>query len=351
MVLSTRRVRTRGEDGVAPREMVEIEVADPSSLAPEPNTVQAAYAAYSREEGAREEFEPSASGATAPGQRLERLRRISEHVQEMAERVDGLAVGDVEAYPLAAALRATGTTEPTIRDLAVAFDGAARGGDPSVTAARRHLSRTLRGTGAVHLDRIRGEHWLLGRAGVGKTSLALQLAGTLRHEGVRVALLALCPQHDGDLERLRSAGEALGISSFAVYDAAEMQEARDRVADVDVVLVDTPCFLGCEWTARPGDEAHRHLVVPLGEDRSLLRDQLRQAQGWTPDTLAVTQMDLYPRPGRLVDLAAEVSRPVSFLQGRRDGRLVAQLARGEALIRAVLADEESTPLAAAEAGA
>lgn len=335
MILGTRTVRVRGTDDLAPSEQVEVLVAEPDHETP--RGVSDAYTArYLEAQGPAEEADPDPP-ADDLDERLQRVASLSREVGALSRELDDREAAS-EPHPLAPQLRVSGCTAATLHDLARSFERAAQGGDPTPTAARRHLSRWLRGTRTLRFEQVSGEHWFLGRAGSGKTSLVLQVAAELKRRGRRVGILALAPQHDGDLQRLRAAAEALDVPAGAAWDADEAEEAREGFERLDVLLVDTPCYLAHELAATPPDTAFRHLVVPLADDRVAVRDQLRRARGFEPDALAITQMDLFPRPGRLVDLTVEVERPVSFLLGRQEGNLVVRLSRGESLLQAALGE-------------
>lgn len=349
LVLGTKTVIVPDPQSLRPRRQVEVTVADPNAA---PAAAAAAggaspwtqaYAEASTSAAPETEPEVDVSDVTFDDSELEarvdRIDTIAHTVRNLTSKLDGMN-DETPSYPLAAALRAQGTTEETIRHLAGSFGLAVKGGDPSLTAARRHLSRFVRGTRAVELAHLRGEHWFLGRAGSGKTTLTLYLAGSLKAAGVDVDVVAVCPPHAGELERLRGAERALGLRVHVVRDRAELEQARAASSDADALLVDTPCFVGKELPLLPPDHAQRHLVVPLGEDRTLLRGHLDHATGWQADCLALTQMDLYPRPGRLVDLAVESGRPISLLQGCTDGTIRVAVARGEGLLSAVLGDAD-----------
>ncbi len=350
LVLGTRTVTIPDPEALRPRTQVEVTVADPDALPRERMAEAGGPAtdwarAYAQAERAAESadaaaFEPT---VTAPSDddvsaRVDRLNEIATRVRGLASRFDEEEADETSDYPLADALRAQGTTEATLRHLAGSFRLAVRGGDPTVTAARRHLSRFVRGTRAVDVSQIAGEHWFLGRAGSGKTTMLLYLAGALVQAGIRAGVVAVSPPHAGDVQRLRGAERALGVPVHFVDDEAGLRQARSELSAYAALLVDTPCFIGQELPALPPDHAQRHLVVPLGEDRELLRGHLDAARGWQADCLALSQMDLFPRPGRLVDLAVEAGRPISLLQGRQDGGLRVRVARGENLMNAVLGD-------------
>jgi flagellar biosynthesis GTPase FlhF len=288
--------------------------------------------------------EASASPAPEPGEddlrpRLHRMEALAERVRGVTDSLERYGAGSPD-YPLRRQLAATGCSVETLDELAEAFATANRGGENSYSAARRHLAKYLRATSALRFSQVEGEHWFLGRAGVGKTSLALQLAAEMRRAERSVAMIALAPRHDGELRRLEMASKALGMPAMVAYDAAELDAARMEFDHYDVVLVDTPCHLSHRLSVTIPDAAHRHLVVPLAESRMVLREQLRDAVELEVDTFALTQMDLFPRPGRSVDLAVELRRPVSFLQGFQDGALRLRLARGESLLQAALGESD-----------
>lgn len=357
MVLGTRTVMVPDPQSLRPRRQVEVTVADSNA---QPRLAEAAAgastpwtAAYEEashtlgDDEITEEFTEDVPTDVSDvvfddselESRVDRIDTIAHRVRDLTSKLDGVGE-DAGHYPLARALRCQGTTEETIRHLAGSFRMAVRGGDPNETAARRHLSRFVRGTRAIELTHMRGEHWFLGRAGAGKTTLVLYLAGSLRATGLDVAVVSVAPPHAGEVERLRGAERALGLDVHVVHDQASMDAAREAAASCDAVLVDTPCFVGKELPIIPPEPAQRHLVVPLGEAREHLRTHLDKARGWQADCLALTQMDLYPRPGRLVDLAIESGRPISLLQGRHDGSIRVAVARGEGLLTAVLGERD-----------
>jgi len=354
MVLGTRTVTVPDAQSLRPRRQVEVTVVDPNAQsramgAGETPWTRAYEEAAGSTDSAFEADTPTDEESvdlsdvvfddTELETRVDRLDTIAHRVRDLTSKLDGMQdeAGD---YPLAHALRAAGTTEETIQHLAGSFRLAVRGGDANETAARRHLSRFVRGTRAIEVAHLRGEHWFLGRAGSGKTTLVLYLAGCLRAAGLDAAVIAVAPPHAGEVERLRGAERALGISLHVVEDLDGMNTARRETSECDAVLVDTPCFVGKELPIAPPEHAQRHLVVPLGEAREHLRAHLDRASGWQADCLALTQMDLYPRPGRLVDLAVESGRPVSLLQGRQEGTIRVAVARGEGLLTAVLGERD-----------
>lgn len=342
MVLATRTVLSKAQDGLAPVPEVEIVLADGEPARDGRAAPPSPYAA-AMQRG------PSAPAAELSRQ-LARLERVARQIEELGQAIDAPAVGAQE-YPLADALRRGGAAEVTLRQLAASFQLASRGGPANLAVARRHLETFLRATRVPSLAKMGGEHWFLGRAGAGKTTLTLHLAAALGREGRRVGIIAVSPRHDGDVRRLEAALQALQIRGGSAFDARELDALRDDLRGCDVVLVDTPCCLSRRLELQAPSTAYRHLLVPLGEDPLLLRHAATALSDGMPDALAVTQTDLFPRPARLLDLVREVGRPVAFLLGQEGGAIQARLASQESLVRMVLGANDVQPELAARAKA
>jgi hypothetical protein len=350
LVLQTRNVVSRAQHGLAPQTEVEVIVADPAAGEElGPYSVAGPLVAAPVDADAQDGPDGGASGELA--RQLARLERLAYRVEEMSAALSP-AAELAQGYPLADRLRAAGAGEATVRHVAASFALAARGAAPTEALARRHLGTFLRTTRAASFAQIRGEHWLLGRAGVGKTTLALHLAAQLQRAGRKPAVVALAPRHDGDVRRIEAAAQALAIPAGAAFDATELESLREQLTGCDVVVVDTPCCISRTLPALPPSPAYRHLVVPRGEDPQQLRDLLEAIDGWTPDTLSVSMRDLSRRPGRLLDFVRELARPVAFFQGVFAGAVQLRLASAQDLLEEVLgADAAPAPRSLVAAGA
>ncbi len=277
-------------------------------------------------------------GASHLRRQLARLERLIHDVESVAVNVRDFNLAG-EEYPLAEALIDAGCSITTVRQLATGFAMASAKGPRNFTSAVRHLHAVLRTTSATHWSHVRGEHWFYGRAGVGRTTMVLHLAATLRREGMHPAIICVGPRHEGDLQRIQSAAKALDVSAAAVFEEDDLDQARQHFADRDVVLVDTPCFLTYRPPSVRRASARRHLVVPLAEDPVLLRECLGSQGDWRPDTMAITQIDICPRPGHLLDLVREIGAPLSFLQRFEGGLAQVELADSERLVGGIFRPE------------
>jgi len=241
--------------------------------------------------------------------------RLLARVEALAADIEALE-GEPDPYPLAAELRDVGCGEVALEELARDFARISERGSRGRTAAHRHLATRVRALGPRAVAQLTGEHWIVGRAGSGKTTATLLLAAHLKGHGLHPVVVTLAPQHAGEVQRVAAAARALDVAAASAYDAGDLARHRDHFADRDVLLVDAPCRLDPSAPAPPGF-ARTHLVTPLGEDPRQLR-RVWDA-GPAADHLLVTQADLCDAPGRLVELATVAAVPVTAIAGRQDG--------------------------------
>lgn len=85
--------------------------------------------------------------------------------------------------------------------------------------------------------------FFIGPTGVGKTTTLAKIASRLRvSEGKKVALMTADTYRIAAAEQLRTYANILDTSLTIVYSVEELNDAVGRVADYDVVLVDTAGF-------------------------------------------------------------------------------------------------------------
>lgn len=141
---------------------------------------------------------------------------------------------------------------------------------------------------------------VVGPAGAGKTTTLAKLAA--RHalqDGRRVALLSLDAQRLGGAEALARFAEIIGVPFAAAQTIGEVKQALKRLADAELLLVDTP-GVGLRETARFARLAtllraarpdETHLVLPASLAPNVLTHMAHGFASLTPASLMLTRLD------------------------------------------------------------
>lgn len=194
-------------------------------------------------------------------------------------------------------------------------------------AVRRHLEKRIR---TRSLQTVRGSGplvvFLLGQAGVGKTTTLVKLATRQLLEGRRVCLV------NADLERATAGvqievfGKALNVDVETVSGAEAFREALARHQDKQIIFVDTPGY-----SHRDGERvgkiaaltglAHRRQSFLVINCTTSLDEMSEIVRGFRPvglDGLIFSKIDETGSLGMAVSLACQSDVPVAYLTtGRR----------------------------------
>jgi flagellar biosynthesis protein FlhF len=163
---------------------------------------------------------------------------------------------------------------------------------------------------------------LVGPSGSGKSTSVAKLA---RHCQVdlkkRTGLISLDRFRIGANAMLESIARILNLPLTIVHDAGQLHEFLDKLADIDIVLIDTPGMGGAEQTkmaeicellriAEP-DETHLVLNATIRDD--ILTAQVKAFSPVEASRLLFTHMDEYGVSPTLSNLLKETRLPCSFL--------------------------------------
>jgi flagellar biosynthesis protein FlhF len=193
---------------------------------------------------------------------------------------------------------------------------------------------------------------LVGPTGVGKTTTIAKLAANLKlREGARVALITIDTYRIAAIDQLKKYAKIIDAPLAVVSDAREMKDALARVADHDVVLVDTAgrsprdaaklAELKTFLKACQPDETHLVLSTCCGRDS--MRLALRRFRGVDADRLTFTKLDEAEGAGAMLDLAAESKLPISYVTAGQDVPHDIAVACSRKLADAVLAERDEEP--------
>jgi flagellar biosynthesis protein FlhF len=239
------------------------------------------------------------------------------------------AASDVDAPgapdTLAALLRRRGVGETLARSLAERARGA---GEPDAIAGlTRALAETLAAPGRLG-DLGRGSTVVVGPAGGGKTTTLAKIAADAVARGGAPVLVCADGESLAGEDALASVAAALGLEFETAFLDGQLEDVIERRGRHVAYLVDTPGrvpdepggieSLGALVRALPSADVL--LVAPAATEDEELR---RLVQGFAPlgvERLVLTKLDELARPGRLVELASTLPRPIAWVTFGRSAR-------------------------------
>jgi flagellar biosynthesis protein FlhF len=168
---------------------------------------------------------------------------------------------------------------------------------------------------------------LLGPTGAGKTTTLAKLATHPRIFGSRrVGLIGLDSYRIGAIEQLRTYAEIARLPAEIVYGVEDLDRARQRLADCEVWLVDTPGRSprhrhDREFTAELLQQLapqEIHLTIPAGTPSHLARSAIREHRVPAVTHLLVTKCDEAPDEAGVFELALDLGLPVRWATDGQD---------------------------------
>jgi flagellar biosynthesis protein FlhF len=248
------------------------------------------------------------------------------HARLCARGVDPLLAEELvrQALGVAGALRA-GSLDSTVRDL---------------------LGERLVPCRAPWLHAGRHVIAFVGPTGVGKTTTLAKIAARALIEAKKkVALLTVDTYRIGACDQLARYGEIMNVPVLVARDRAELLRAHERVADADLVLIDTAGRSSPEDVARQAElvravpKVQLHLVVSAATGAHELAAVADRWRGLAPDRLVFSKLDEAAGPGAVLSAAVRIARPVSCVT---DGQRVPEdlhALTGAQLVSLVLPEE------------
>lgn len=177
---------------------------------------------------------------------------------------------------------------------------------------------------------------LVGPTGAGKTTTIAKLAtNPIAFGGKKVGLIGLDTFRVGAVEQLETYAELAGLPCEVIYAEAELTRALARMAECDVVLIDTPgrgprqlddTALVGRWLALLApDEVH--LALPAGHMPSMTRRIIESFGVHRVSHFLGTKIDECADDTRLFDIVLADGRPMRWIT---DGQHVPQDLRSAA---------------------
>lgn len=163
--------------------------------------------------------------------------------------------------------------------------------------------------------------YFIGPTGMGKTTTIAKIAAIhVLEKGRRVGLIAADTYRIAAVEQLKTYANILNVPLEIVRDQQEMEESKRKLADCDVILVDTAGrnyrqkMNVSELFAFIQDEnATVHLVLSLTMRDDDIRAVLNNFSAWPISRLLLTKADETTSFGLPLNLACQTDYPFSFI--------------------------------------
>jgi flagellar biosynthesis protein FlhF len=159
---------------------------------------------------------------------------------------------------------------------------------------------------------------MVGPTGVGKTTtLAKMAARALLETRKRVAFVTVDTYRIGATEQLARYAEIMGVPMLVARDRSELLRAMERVADADLVLIDTAGRSSPDDVARQAGlvrtvpRVQLQLCVAASTGALELAAVAERYRTLAPDRLAITKVDEAAGPGSVLSASVRICRPIS----------------------------------------
>lgn len=160
----------------------------------------------------------------------------------------------------------------------------------------------------------------VGPAGAGKTTTTVKVAMSPRGvAGRRVGFVTLDTYRVGGIEELQTYAEITNLPLEVVYHPSEVAGALERLAHVDVVLIDTPGRSfdgdGATWleSLEALDPDEVHAVIPAGCRTDVAQGALDRLRPARPTHVLLTKLDEVPGDQGLVALVEALDLPTRWV--------------------------------------
>jgi len=226
---------------------------------------------------------------------------------------------------IASLLRRRGVNDSLARSLAES----ARGTDPSdsLAALRQSLAGLLAAPGDAG-ELGRRSTLVVGPCGGGKTTTLAKIAADATARGAVPVLVCADGESLAGEDALASVAAALSLPFETAFLDGQLESVVERLGRGRLYLVDTPgrtpdepgALDSLAMLARSLPDAEVLLVAPAATDGGELK---RLVAGFAPvgvERVVLTKLDELSQPGRLVEIARSLSRPVAWVTFGRSPR-------------------------------
>ena len=193
---------------------------------------------------------------------------------------------------------------------------------------------------------------LVGPTGVGKTTTVAKLAANfLLKENRKVGLITADTFRIAAVEQLRTYAGIIGLPLEVVRGPAELRDAMARLADCDIILIDT-----AGRSQRDGDRLSElaellgvarphetHLVLAATSSQKVMLDVAERFSRIDADRVIFTKLDEAASCGALLNVARQVGKPLSYFTTGQEVPHQIEPGHPRRLAELILGEELATP--------
>jgi len=168
---------------------------------------------------------------------------------------------------------------------------------------------------------------LVGATGVGKTTTLAKLAAQFRiKEGKKVGLITIDTYRIAAVEQLRTYARIIDTPLEVVLTPQELRLAIERLADCDIILVDTagrsqfdaPKLDELRAFLKAADPRETHLVLSATSSRAVLQKSIELFSGLGVNRVLFTKLDEAVGIGTLLAAVHKLDVKMSYITTGQD---------------------------------
>ncbi len=168
---------------------------------------------------------------------------------------------------------------------------------------------------------------LVGATGVGKTTTLAKLAAQFRiKEGKKVGLITIDTYRIGAVEQLRTYARIIDTPLEVVLTPQELRLAIERLADCDIILVDTagrsqfdsPKLDELREFLKAANARETHLVLSATSSRAVLQKSIERFSGLGINRVLFTKLDEAVGIGTLLAAVHKLDVKMSYITTGQD---------------------------------
>ncbi|WP_139488970.1 flagellar biosynthesis protein FlhF [Brevibacillus dissolubilis] len=190
--------------------------------------------------------------------------------------------------------------------------------------------------------------FFFGPTGVGKTTTIAKLAAeTMIKEKRRVGFITSDTYRIAAVEQLKTYGNILNVPLEVVFSSKEIEQAMERLADCDLILIDTAGrnYRNDEYVAgikeffRPGEASENYLVLSLTSKYDDMKAIINNFGAFSITKVIFTKADETETYGSILNVISEFGLNLSYLTTGQNVPDDIAIATTEKIVHLILGDK------------